>query len=214
MQNALARQFKDDVGIQLASVSQAYEDGEVDQALDILSPMLNASEQAQDLLMVELMLMISKGQLDDVMTRCETEQLPDSYKNLVRARVWLKKGEPDRAEEFFQKAMDKTNGFYGYLDYARFLVQENRLDEAERLYVELLGADPAHVVAMQGMAIIFELRGEPDRAIQQLKKIIRISPGDAYSQIRLAKVYLQQGEARPALMQVNKVLVRDPKKHQ
>ncbi|CAA6678254.1 MULTISPECIES: tetratricopeptide repeat protein [unclassified Lentimonas] len=209
LQTALSRQFKDDLSIQLATVNQAYEQGDIDHALDLVQPLVEANEADVGLQMFELMLLLEQGETELVLEKCDSSSLPERSRNLVRARVAMKLNDRVRAEPFFKKALDPAD-YYGYLDYARFLVEDERVDEASELYRKILNKMPDNLVALQGMAIVNELNGQPEKAISVVRDILRITPDDTYAQTRLAKLQLQTNSPRDALRTINKVLTRAP----
>jgi tetratricopeptide (TPR) repeat protein len=209
MQEALGRQFKDDLGIQLASVNQAYEGGQLDRALELVKPLVEANRENIELQMFELMLLLESGETERVLEKCEESSLPERNRNLVRARVAIKLNDRVAAESYFKKALDAAD-YYGYLDYARFLVEEERTDEAAGLYEKILQEMPDNLVALQGLAIIDELNGHAEKAISVLREILLITPDDTFAQIRLAKLQLQTNSPRNALRTINKVLSRSP----
>lgn len=209
MQEALGRQFKDDIGVQLGTVNQAVLKGDPDRALEILSPLVASNAENEELVMLELMLMIDRGDANNVLEQVASINLPDRNKNLIRARAMIATGNRQEAEHYFQAALD-PEGFYAYLDYARFLVEEERSEEAAALYRQILEVEIDNLVAQQGLAIIAELNGNTEEAIWALEKILRINPEDTYTQTRLAKLHLQNQNPRDALQVANKVLSRIP----
>ncbi|MEO0510896.1 MAG: tetratricopeptide repeat protein [Verrucomicrobiota bacterium] len=209
MQQALGRQFKDDLGIQMTLANQAYQEGKTEEALEIVAPLIKANTENIEIRMVELMILLEEGQTEIVLEKLASENLPERNRNLVRARVALQNGETDSAESFFKQAIDPSD-FFAYLDYARFLVDQQRSAEAGKLYREILSSEPDNIVALQGQSIIHELNGHPEKAVGSLRRVLNITPDDTYSQTRLAKLQLQTNQPRNALRTANKVLAAEP----
>ncbi|MEM1221891.1 MAG: tetratricopeptide repeat protein [Verrucomicrobiota bacterium] len=209
VQEALGRQFKDDLGIQLAAVNQAYLQGNQARALELITPLAEKKADNDELRMLELMLLLEQGKIEEVLAQSEASDLPLRNKKLIRARTALIREDVTDAEKYFKQALDSTD-FYAYLDYARFLVEQKRPHEASPLYEAILEKQPDNPVALQGKAIIHELEGKPEEAVWALRQILSVTPDDSYVQTRLAKLQLQMGRVHDALRTTNKVIARAP----
>jgi tetratricopeptide (TPR) repeat protein len=209
MQAALARQFTEDLDIQLSTVGQAVDRGEGEKAMELIAPLVAANPENEELKMLKFMLLLNQGKAEAVLEQLESSGLPPRNQALVRARVAMQAEDEATAEWHFKEAIDAAD-FYGYLDYARYLVERGRTEEANNLYDEILDTQPDNVIALQGKAIIDELNGNVHEAIWGLRKVLRLLPEDPYTLTRLAKLHLQDNNPRDALMTVNRVLSRSP----
>jgi tetratricopeptide (TPR) repeat protein len=209
MSETIVEQFGEDVELQLAAISQASQLGDPGKALELLRPVLEQHPDHEDAIMLELMLLLAQGEVDLVRERCAEANLPNRNKALVRARASAMEGKIEEAEEEFRKAMG-SDDLFGHLDFARFLVEQQRHEEAAGLYRGILTQEPGNVVALQGLAVLDELAGKPQLAIRGWNKIQQLVPNDPYAHSRLAKLHLQNGNSREALILANKVLSQKP----
>jgi len=210
-QQILMNRFKDDVGIQMQGIRLADSLGMRDKALAIINHLESeAGVSSQNLEMTRLMLMLKENRIQEVFAQLKSSDLPSETKNLIRARAYLQSGDRKKAEEYFVKALDRDNDFYGYLDYARFLLVEGRYAEAEKLYQEILDHNPQHLAALVGISVIYEEKKDFSSAIAYLETVIRLREDFAYAYLRLAKLYLMSGRLDSALLSCNRTLALEP----
>jgi len=210
-QQILMNRFKDDVGIQMQGIILADSLGMRDEALAIIDHLESeAGVSSQNLAMTKLMLMLKDNRVEEVFAQLERRDLPAETKDLIRARAYLQRGDRKKAEQYFVKALDRDNDFYGYLDYARFLLLEGRFAEADKLYQEILADNPQHLAALLGISMIYEEREDFSSAISYLETVVRLREDFGYAYLRLAKLYLMSGRLDSALLYCNRTLALEP----
>ena len=103
-------------------------------------------------------------------------------------------GKAAEANEYFQKAI-----LYGpkyvepYAFYARFLLKNNRLNEAILMAEKALTIDPYSVMALNISMAVYSQLGYWDKLVQAANKTLAIQPGDA-----TALALLQTAKNKPA----------------
>jgi len=88
--------------------------------------------------------------------------------------------------------------------------QENRLDEAERLYEKILKIDPKHGDALHAFGVLLTGKNEYKRAIQCIKKAISLKQHELYYH-NLGAVYGKEGENEQACRMYEKAIKLNPR---
>jgi Tfp pilus assembly protein PilF len=93
-------------------------------------------------------------------------KLSGPYLNL--ALLHSAKGEHEGAETFFQSAIEVNPRNLGaYNQYAIFLREQGRFDDAEHVYLEALAAWEDHAETHRNLGVLYDLyRGEHEKALQ------------------------------------------------
>ncbi len=92
-----------------------------------------------------------------------------------------------------------------YVNEAKQLKQEGKLDESINKYLAALKLNPDFISALNQLAVIYEEQREFDKAITYFHKVIHLqknkddSQAYAKAEIRLALVYLKQGKTEDAI---------------
>ena len=92
---------------------------------------------------------------------------------------------------------------------ARLLQKQGNLDEAGRLYREILGIEPGYVDALNNLAVICIRKKDFKGARSNLEKAIRFRPGYVDSYYNLACVSAIQGEASRSIIYLKKAISLD-----
>ena len=79
--------------------------------------------------------------------------------------------------------------------------EAGRLDEAERLYIEILRLDPDHAGAMHGLGVIAHQIGRNDLAVELITRSIELNPSAPH-------FFNSLGNALKALGQIDEALIR------
>ena len=92
---------------------------------------------------------------------------------------------------------------------ARLLQKQGNLEEAGRLYREILGIEPGYVDALNNLAVICIRKKDFKGARSNLEKAIRFRPGYVDSYYNLACVSAIQGEASQSIIYLKKAISLD-----
>jgi predicted Zn-dependent protease len=72
--------------------------------------------------------------------------------------------------------------------------KQNRLDEAEALFVRAVRADADFAGAHINLAYLYVLKGAPDRTAAELREVLRLDPENTEASYKLARLLLSQGQ--------------------
>jgi len=72
--------------------------------------------------------------------------------------------------------------------------EAGRLNKAEKLYKNILKANPSHVGALNLLGVVSYQSGRHAKAAQLLEKAVAINPSDAYAQFNLGNIYKYRGQ--------------------
>jgi len=81
-----------------------------------------------------------------------------------------------------------------------------RLAEAEKVYRQILAADPGHAGSLQFLGVIAHQSGQTDAAIHLIGRALAADPGSADAHINLANVLKDQGRLEPAVAHYQRAL--------
>jgi tetratricopeptide (TPR) repeat protein len=95
------------------------------------------------------------------------------------------------------------------LKQALSLHQRGNLDEAERLYAEILARDPGLFDALHNLGLVRFQRGDVEGSIAWFRRAIDSSPGSAEARTSLANALLAQGRTDEALAGYENALALD-----
>ena len=161
---------------------------------------------------------IKQDQLDEAAENFQlcTELMPDkidAYKNL--AFVYSQAGNTEDAIEAYKKGLEvdptdvEMKNFLGVLYY-----QSKQYDAAIEVLSQVLEeSDPtteAYKQALFNVAFSYDLKGEPEKAIQAYKNALEAVPGDKDLNFNLARLYYMQDNFDEAIVWFNQVLGLDP----
>jgi tetratricopeptide (TPR) repeat protein len=89
-------------------------------------------------------------------------------------------GRRRRAERLFDEALEAH--------------RRGRIDDAGRLYRDVLGANPRHAGALQHLGILAQQRGDVDESVCLLRQAATITPSDPLLQNNLGNALRSQGD--------------------
>jgi len=93
---------------------------------------------------------------------------------------------------------------------ARLLAQNVRLPEAEAEYQRALHADPQNHRAIADLAMLYVQKGENEKALPLLNRLLQQYPTDAEGWADLGKVQHKMGQTEAALRSFSRALELDP----
>ncbi|MCA9484433.1 MAG: fused MFS/spermidine synthase [Nitrospina sp.] len=131
----------------------------------------------------------------------------ETRENVIRQVAALERTETQVKEIKRRSTIDQR------LDAAMEAVNQNRLDEALRLYSEILQLDPGHVLTYFNMGNVYRALGKPEQSEIAYRQALKINPYYVYASVGLAQLYLsarQPGKAQEALGSALKLLPDDP----
>ncbi|MBK9385141.1 MAG: tetratricopeptide repeat protein [Planctomycetes bacterium] len=73
------------------------------------------------------------------------------------------------------------------------LAGESRLDEAQRELELALAANPGHADSLEVLGVVFERRGELERAIEVTRRLIEVAPLSIMGHANLSRFFMLQG---------------------
>jgi tetratricopeptide (TPR) repeat protein len=77
--------------------------------------------------------------------------------------------------------------------------RQGRIDDARRLYQEVLGAEPGHTGALQHLGILAQQGGDMDDAVRLLSRAADLAPADPLLQNNLGNALRSQGDMARAI---------------
>ena len=99
---------------------------------------------------------------------------------------------------------------YDRLEFANQLSGANQVDEAIKIYLDILAQYPSHADTMSNMGVALMRRSRIKEAETYFKKAVQYSPDDAVLNYNLANCLVQQRRFSEALSLYNKILAADP----
>lgn len=81
--------------------------------------------------------------------------------------------------------------------------KQGRLDDAEALFTRSIQSDKQLVGAYMNLAYLYLLKGQPEKAVSQLKEVLRMQPGNADASYRLAWVLFTLGRFDESISVIN-----------
>ena len=85
-----------------------------------------------------------------------------------------------------------------------------RLDEAERLYHQILSANARHADCLHLLGVLARQRGHLERAVEMFNKAIAIKPDYAEALYNLGLAYQDQGQLAEAVASYERALALKP----
>jgi tetratricopeptide (TPR) repeat protein len=98
------------------------------------------------------------------------------------------------------------------LPQAYAALQSGQLDEAQRLYSDVLGADPKNFDALLGLAAVAVRRGDSDEATRRYLHLLELEPRNAFAQSGLIAL-LGRADPVAAESKLKQLIAREPSAH-
>ncbi|MBN1939669.1 MAG: sulfatase-like hydrolase/transferase, partial [Candidatus Aminicenantes bacterium] len=180
------------------------------EAVRVLERGVRANPESYTLLAACGSVLINSGDLDSAVGVLEKalsiiDTDPQPWNNL--GYIHWRKGEYNKASEYFRKAIDLDPSFapvyanYGTLFLTAFTDRGRKpeyLPEATKNFEKAVALDPMLLLAWRGLGLARKEAGNPAGAIQAWEKAAALDPGDAFTVPALAEAYLETGQKAKA----------------
>ncbi len=140
-------------------------------------------------------------------------QAPDSYlTNLVSGQLLESMENYDGALVQYSKALEKEPGFRGaHYNVGNVYWLEGKWEQAVAELNREVSADPYHCLARWKIGnSLINLKQEPDKAIDQVKKALEICPDLAQAHLDLGRLLAGKGDYLHAIPSYRRVIELDP----
>ena len=191
--------------------------GQMDQALGVLEEGFKNNPKNYDIISAYGMLLIEKEELDKGIEILRTglaliDYDPDLF-NYLGLGYW-KKGDEERALEYYRKALELDHNFalaysnLGALDYSIFLRTKKSSDLARSMehFKKAIECDPQLAIAYKGLGVCYRVAGRADAAVSVWEQALELSPEDSYLILRIGLAHLDMGNKSRALEYFEKYL--------
>ena len=210
------RQLHPNAEMPLALLAQICVDD--DDAAGALAAAERATELGNDSPGMFLIRGISQLQLGNPQAAIELlevarEKAPDDRQVAIElARALALAEESERALVVLDEILEHQEGdifarvFRGFL-----LLEEEQSERAIEDFERVLRDAPSHVDACRGAAMVSEIRGDTERALELLNRALAVSPEDKSCRMVRARLLLGKQELSAAAEDLDSVLEDDPK---
>lgn len=182
--------------------------GNVPAALAALEDGLKHTPDGFDLLVPLADLLVQQGdtaRTADILRRLEAKRLPPSQVTYLKARLAMRQEKWAEATEHLEKLRGASGGTPGLETQANLLLatcfeHTGDSENQERALKRVVAADPGHVPARVGVAILFQNLGRFDDAMRELDAAVAspLAPGAVVSQwVKMKAHRLRHGAASP-----------------
>lgn len=131
---------------------------------------------------------------------------------LVKADIYFKSGDADKAFDYYTYAIEKMPGFsHLYAALGDSYRKVGKLDEAVIEYKMALWIDPLNNSAYWGLVQAYEELGDYDNAIAYYNKYIKIHPYNAVLHSNIANLYFMKGDGDKAISHYQAAITLNPK---
>jgi len=90
--------------------------------------------------------------------------------------------------------------------FGRYLIAENRLEEAEHELHKALELDPMYGIAINQLAYMYMFKNEYEKALEYFKRYASVSPGDANPFDSMGELYFRMGDYDEAIKKYEEAL--------
>lgn len=145
---------------------------------------------------------LKQGELDKALTVANQlvssqPEEPAGY-NLLGA-IHMSKKQFEQADEYFAQALSKDEKFMpALINMARLALEQKKMKLAYERFQDILKREPGNTLALDEMAKIAQADGRIETAVELLEKYRAYAPDQLQQQIRLALLYLRQGQIKEA----------------
>lgn len=184
--------------------------GRLDQALAVLEEGFKNNPKNYDIISAYGMLLIEKEELDKGIEILQTgvalvDYDPDIF-NYLGLAYW-KRGDEQRALEYYKKALELDNNFalvysnLGALYYSVYLRTKRSADLARSMehFKRAIEYDSKLAIAYKGLGVCYRVAGRADAAVSVWERSLELSPEDDFLILSLGKAHLDMGNKKRAL---------------
>eukprot|EP00002_Diphylleia_rotans_P025971 TRINITY_DN5152_c0_g1_i1.p1 TRINITY_DN5152_c0_g1~~TRINITY_DN5152_c0_g1_i1.p1 ORF type:complete len:423 (-),score=95.99 TRINITY_DN5152_c0_g1_i1:350-1618(-) len=133
---------------------------------------------------------------------------PEGHTGLGLVMLELARSKTDVALRSFQKALDSQplDMAQAHFNLASALHKNSLMEEAIAHYEEALKIEPNYVPALNNLGLIWEIRGDINKARENYERAVQISPRDERAQCNLGNIYYRLGRLEEALQCYSSVI--------
>ena len=118
---------------------------------------------------------------------------------MVRARTLVESGDLAAALKIYQDLRRQYPDDLHVLELTATIHEKlGQTADADRLYEELLKRAPGDAAMHYRLALVYERRGDQERFLEQLRRVLELKPGNRLAILALNKLGLQEGLAHMA----------------
>lgn len=137
------------------------------------------------------------------------EELAAEYFNIGNG--FLELGRPDRASEYFVRALDLDPGLrVAEFNLARAYVDAGRYADARDVLELLLDVDPDNTLVLRSYGFVMYRLGYPEDAVEAYEAVLDINPSDADSWFNLSLLARERDDLDAAYRSIRRARDLDP----
>ncbi len=139
------------------------------------------------------------GKIDETLRVLDrwAEVAPDDARiDLDRGQVYVMKGEPERAVEFFQASLHKSSANpQAYFELGKIYYRKREFPAAKEALLNAVREDTSNPEYVSKLASVCLAMGDPDSAVEYLKKVESAGPGFPAIYYDLSRAYRSKGDS-------------------
>lgn len=136
---------------------------------------------------------------------------PRSPRHLQYAQFKLRSGDVETGSKLLQEITTKTPDYVpAWIALAEVNLAQNKLDEAGDLIARALGRDPQNLEATLLQGRLFNLKGDPAKAITHFERLAEAYPRVPVIHQELGRAYAASGDLTKAINSLNQALALAP----
>ncbi|MGE4385742.1 MAG: tetratricopeptide repeat protein [Endomicrobiaceae bacterium] len=116
------------------------------------------------------------------------------------AKIYMKIGETDKAKELIQRSLNYRFSYRYLIAYADILLMENNLDEAEKMYLQILnGINGSKEILYRALSELYFRKEDFTKALEYAEKAYILLPYNIDYSKNLAKMYEMRGDYKKVI---------------
>lgn len=189
--------------------------GDTETASRLTEEVLIKNPKDNEALLMKGRLAMQKSDLDTAVAsfRSVLKDQPDSVPMLhLLAEALLRKGDTELAGDNLRRAVEVApQNPDARIKYARFLITRKELARALEQIDAALDKDAGNADAIAAKSEVLAAKGDLEAVKNELAKLKEAAPDNAEASLRLARVYMAEGNSAAAIKELDTVLARDEK---